>query len=282
MKKKQNAKAFKIRIIVSSILLVLFIIGWIIYGLSLLRTNDKTILNKFFKNNNIVDKLDISFDKQYMNYSYDTKVFGLYRNDKLLYLYGNNKYVDISGYLESNGLTINEKEFYNKDNYKLIIEEIHKIIIEQYNYVDVERKYLENSKLYEYDYIFNTSYLIKSMSGNKVIMDTLGKMFNADNKTIIKFLNNFNDRRFEYTIYTKGKKREIVSYNIHLENLFTYYYRDGKVSGMIDDVVYYKNDKDIIIVGDDFEKKITKNNDIDINFEEYEKIEYDGLFNLIK
>ena len=41
-------KAKKIRVIVSAILLVLFAIGWIIYGISLLRTNDKTILKSVF------------------------------------------------------------------------------------------------------------------------------------------------------------------------------------------------------------------------------------------
>ena len=88
-------KAKKIRIIVSSVLLVLFAIGWIIYGLSLLRTNDKTILQKFFKDNMIVDKIDLEFKNNYINYSYGDKNFGLYKGDNLLYVYGNNKYYDL-------------------------------------------------------------------------------------------------------------------------------------------------------------------------------------------
>ena len=121
------------------------------------------------------------------------------------------------------------------------------------------------------------------MSGNKNIMETLSKMFN-DNKAVIDYLKkNYGNRRLEYTIFTKGKKREIVSYKISLEDVFTYSYKDGVVTGSIDDVVFYKDDKKLLLINDDWEKEITLNNNVDINFEEYKKlIEYDGLYNLIK
>jgi hypothetical protein len=33
---------------------------------------------------------------------------------------------------------------------------------------------------------------------------------------------------------------------------------------------------------DEWEKEVKINNDVNINFEEYEKVEFDGLYNLIK
>ncbi len=282
-KKFDSKKVMRIRVIISSILLVLFALGWIIYGLSVVRTNDKTIISKYFKENNLADKINIEFKGDYLNYSFDGKNIGLYKGDNTLYLYGNNKYVDIDSFFKENGLTINEKELFNKDNYRIIIEEIHKIIQEQYKYVTVDAKYLDVSDLYEYNYNFNTSYLIASMSGNKNIMNTLTKMFNCDNKTIVNFLKKyFSDRRFEYTIYTKGRKREIVSYRINIEDIFSYNYKDGIVTGTLNDIIFYKEKDKLLLMRDEWEKEVKINNDVNINFEEYEKVEFDGLYNLIK
>jgi hypothetical protein len=64
-------------------------------------------------------------------------------------------------------------------------------------------------------------------------------MFNCDNKTIVNFLKKyFSDRRFEYTIYTKGRKREIVSYRINIEDIFSYNYKDGIVTGTLNDIIF--------------------------------------------
>ena len=266
-KTKDETKMLRIRIIVSSILLIGFIVGWVLYGLSVYRSNPKNILAKFYKQD--ID-IDIKIDNN-INYTLGDTDIGLYNKDDKLYIYGNNKYIDLSEYFKDNGLNVNYKELFDRDNNKKLIKGIREIILDRYDYVDNRNNYLEKSDLYVYNYTFNTSYLILSMSGDKDIMDILNKMFNADNDTIIKFLQKYNDKRIEYVVFTKGKKRNIEYYSIKVDDLFSIYKKGDFVTGFIGDIVYTIDGKTTIIVNDE-DKEIVKNNK-EINFEEYTKID---------
>lgn len=270
-----SKKILRIRIIVSSILLVLLVIGWIIYGVNLYRKDSKVVLNKFFKNEINID-LKLS-QNGYINYNHGMNSFGLYHKDDNLYLYGNRKYVDLNELFSKYNMKLNIDEVLDKKNNRLLIDEIHKIIIDRYDYVENNNNYLEKSDVYEYNYTFNTSYLILSMSGNKNIMDTLCKMFGADEKTVLEFLDKYKDKRIEYRLYTKGNKRKIDHYNIRVEGLFSIYYRDGVYSGFIDDITYYKKDKDLMLLTEENDITLSRDDNVDINFDDYAKIDYSGL-----
>ena len=275
-KTKDETKMLRIRVIVSSILLVGFIVGWIIYGISLVRTDPKNVLKKFFKQD-----IDIKITDN-MNYSLDNSNIGLYHKDDKLYIYGNNKYMDISEYFKDNGLNVNYKELFDRDNNVKLINGIRTIVINSYDYVENKNNYLEISKIYAYNYTFNTSYLIVSLTSDKEMMDILEKMFGADKETIVKFLNKYNDRRIEYSLYTKGRKRNIEHYSIKVDGLFSIYRKDKQVTGYIGDIVYNIDDNKLSVYVEENEKELTKS-DIDINFDEYTKIDINNnLSELLK
>lgn len=268
--KTNNDPFMRLRIIFASLVLTIILGAWLIYGYSFLKTNPAKILTNLSEIekeniNNYFNKLDLTTEN---NYTISLN------NDKLLYLYSNPKEKKIYLY--------NDKEYYSieydSDTYKSLIYSFIDSITHNYKILDKTKKKDDKKDYYIYSYSLNELYpLIKTLKTDKRFIEPL-KSFKIDDKII----NRYNSNSIGLNIITKGSKRDIVYYNIKIDNLFDIYKEGDYINGFFLNYSFTYNKKLIIYTeNNEYNVKINKNNNkFDIN--NYKKSSFKNIISIIK
>ena len=241
----------KLRIIIASIVLVIILGSWLIYGYIFVNTNPAKILTKLSskeKDNitNYLDKLDLSKD------SYYTITLA---KDKNLYLYYNSKDNKLYLYNDKEYCSFNISKDIN--TYKSITNSLFDSFTHNYKILDKTKKRDSKKNYYVYSYSLNELYpLIKTLKTDKTFIDSL-KSINLDSNS----LDNYKSNAIGLNIIAKGSKRDIVYFNLKIDNIFDIYKEGDYISGFFLDYSF-TYDKELILYTEknEYHVTITKNN----------------------
>ena len=279
--KNTNDPFMKLRIIIASIVLILILGGWAIYGYNFLNTSPIKILNKLSKIekeriNNYIDSINFNKENKYTIKISNNKNLYFYSNPKenKILLYNDNKYYN---FINNNKMSTDSKD------YKNILNSLINSFTLNYKLLDITKKKDDNKKYYIYSYSLNQlSPLTSTLKTDKVFIDSLKKSFNYNNKNIYQTLDKYSESSIGLNIITKGSKREIVYYNLKIDNLFDIYKNKDYISGYF--LKYgFTYDKDLIIYteNNEYHAKIEKNNNsFDIN--KYQESSLEEVLSIIE
>ena len=193
----------------------------------------------FIKTNpaKILTKLS-NIEKQNINNNIDNIDFKSEKNYTISL--NNDKYINLYINLPKNKLYLyNDKEYYN--------------LLKDYNLST-------NSK--DYKNIFNS--LIDSLT-----LNSLKKSFKLSDNKILELLNKYNDSSIGLNIVTEGKNRNIVYYNLKIDNLFSFYKENNYITGFFLDYGF-TYDKNLTIYTEENEYQATiKENKEEFNISNY-------------
>lgn len=276
-------KSKKIRIVASGIVLSLIVGGWIFYGVSSYNASKSVILKKVTKKmeedlDERIDNLELkSNDSLSYNYKVNDidKVIGLYSNidNSELYLFNDKEYYDISEKLKSLNINLKAKNLLNKSNYKIIVKDIVESLKKNENNIDMSRKVDTDEKKYIYNYeIESLSPIIESLKTNEEFINTLNDVYQTNTEDTLKILDNLKGRRLCLSAFVVGKKYDIVSYSIKIDNLLTLKISDEFISGFFMDVGFFY-DNSLTLLTEDYQLDLTKNENVNFDKETLSKQE---------
>ncbi len=267
MKKIDKDPLLKARIVISSIVLSIFIIGWIIYGINITRSNPNLVLRKYLttQEENISDyleknKYDLSSPLIFLLDKDDNPVhFYIDLKNQELYIYNNENYFDVSNYLNTKGMTINYKELTN-NNLLTLIKCIKNAIINNYKILDTTTLKDKNNNYYIYHYTLNElSPLLSTLKTDDLFKKTINKILGTNNEDLNSILDRIADKAFGISIGTKGSKRKVVDHSIRINGILTVKAKDNSISGFLGNYGFIYN-KDLIISNEKGDYKIIKDN----------------------
>lgn len=253
--KKDNNMFLKTRIIFSSIILGIILIGWSIYGINLAYSNPNMILKKMINDEyqTITKEIDKWNIKDPINLELKENIY-LYLNpsNNEYYLYNKEIYFDITNYLKVNNITLNNKETTNKENYKSLLKSINSVILDNYKLLEKSNKKDNDKKKYQFIYtINNLAPIITSLKTNKDFINTINKLTNLSTKEINNKLDELNNNNFGISILTEGLKKDITSYSIRIDNFITFNKNKKYISGFFLDYSYIYQD-DTLSINDEY------------------------------
>lgn len=253
--KKTKDPFIKIRIILASIFLTIILGGWIIYGYTFIKTNPAKILTKLSNiekqniNNNI-DNIDFKSEKNYTISLNNDKYINLYINlpKNKLYLYNDKEYYNL---LKDYNLSTNSKD------YKNIFNSLIDSLTLNYKILDKNKKKDDKKGYYIYSYSLNELHPItNTLKTDKTFIDSLKKSFKLSDNKILELLNKYNDSSIGLNIVTEGKNRNIVYYNLKIDNLFSFYKENNYITGFFLDYGF-TYDKNLTIYTEENEYQAT-------------------------
>ena len=194
-----NKKSLKIRFIISIVLLIIIVGGWLFLGTNNYYSNKNLILKRFFDNQNEIltkniENLNLGNDYN-LNINYkkneETKMLGLYANlkDNELKVYNENNYYDINEYLKKYNFNIDSKNILNKNNYKTIYTSIINSVLNNKDSLNIVINKDKKNKKYIYNYTFNDLIVITStLKTDTNFIKAMKDTFNMSDKNVINFL----------------------------------------------------------------------------------------------
>ena len=266
--KKNNDPFIRLRIITASITLAIIFGAWLLYGYNFLKTNPAKILNKLSneeKDNidRLFNEIDLKKEQGYTINIDDKDKLYLYYTPQELYIYNNKEYY-------SHKLNLDSK------SYKKILESLIDSFTHNYKILDKTKKQDNKKDYYIYTYSLNEiSPLINTLKTNKEFTDIIKKLN-------IKDINKYNKNSIGLNIITQGKKRNIIYYNLKIDNLFDIYKEKNYLSGFFLNYSFTYN-KNLIIY--------TENNEYYLNIEKnntkfkktnYKKTKLKKILSIIK
>lgn len=246
MKKEFKDPFMKLRIIVSTLALIIILGGWVVYGVSISYSNPNKVLVKLSKEEKkriptVIEKANL---KGLLNSKIDindNKTVYLHNSNNKLYLINNDKYYDITKKLD---ITINNKSFDSK-KYASITESIFNAIVYNHKLLELDHKKDKAKKIYLYSYTLPTlEPAILTLKSDIDFINNMEDLYGIKQEKLYKILNKFNDKRLSLNIYTKGYTRDIMFYTLQIEDLLSVNISKKKINGFILEQGFeYKNNK---------------------------------------
>ena len=265
-------KSKKIRIVTSGIVLSLIVGGWIFYGVNTYKASKSVILKKVAKEieNDVDDHLnDLNFNsKGSLSYNYKIndvdKVIGIYSNidNNELYLFNDKEYYDITEELNNLNITLKANNLFNKNYYKTLVKDVLDAVKKNEQNIVMTRKVDTDERKYIYSYsIDSLSPIIESLKTNQEFINTLNETYQTKTEDTLKILNKMNGKRLSLSTFVTGKKYDIVSYSIKIDNLLTLKVSDDFISGFFMDVGFFY-DNALTLLTEDYQLDLTKNENV--------------------
>ena len=291
-----NKKSLKIRFIISIVLLIIIVGGWLFLGTNNYYSNKNLILKRFFDNQNEIltkniENLNLGNDYN-LNINYkkneETKMLGLYANlkDNELKVYNENNYYDINEYLKKYYFNIDSKNILNKNNYKTIYTSIINSVLNNKDSLNIVINKDKKNKKYIYNYTFNDLIVITStLKTDTNFIKAMKDTFNMSDKNVINFLDSIKLKRVELSIITKGFKREIISYTFRIDGLLSISNTDNIYSGYINNIGFLidTSKNEIVINTEEEEIEILNVTEANSKFDtrNYQKMTTLDIFSLL-
>ena len=268
MKKEVKDPFMKLRIIVSTLALIIILGGWVIYGISISYSNPTKVLVKLSKQEKeriprIIEKSNL---KDYLNskitINKDNTIY-LHNSNKKLYLIKDNKYYDITKKLN---ISISNKSF-NPDKYSVITESLLNSIVYNRKLLNLDLKKDKAKKIYIYSYSLSSlEPAILTLKSDVDFINSMEYLFDIDREQLYNILDKYKHNTLSINIHTKGYSREIYNYNLQIEDLLNINIGDKYINGFIlgnsfnyedNKLTIYTENNDYIVKIDKYKNKIS-------------------------
>ncbi len=277
--KKTNDPFMKLRIIIASGILVIILGGWVLYGYIFLKTNPAKILTNLSETEK--ENINNFFSAEEQNKEKNIDI--ILDNDKTIHIYSNIP--------EGKLYIYNDKEYYSLINsdtktkpqvYKDIIYSLIDSFTYNYKILDVSKKRDDKKGYYIYSFSLNELYpLLNTLKTDKVFIDSLKNSFKLSDKNIAESLDKYNDSAIGLNIVTKGRKRDIVYYNLKIDNLFDIYKEGDYISGFFLDYGFTYDNSLIVYTEDNEYHAVIQENNNTFNIENYKESTLEQVLSII-
>lgn len=269
----------KFRVIFSSIILTIILIGWFIFAIDYVFGNEKIVMKKAFervKNDFDVVLKDVNFKESNETYQYKLKdknyTIGLYNKNDNFYIYNNDSYYDIGESLKKNNLNIDIKNI-DKEKIEIMLNEVLYMINLNNHYVNMTKRVNRKEKNYIYSYSINSFVpFAMALKDDKKFIDAFKDIFNCKKKDVLNFLDKIKYQRVELVVRTTGRTRKIKAYSINIENIISIINNGKSYDGYFLDLGFSYNKKKLTIYENNNKLKFEKVKDFTFDKDNYKKV----------